>query len=285
MFYQINKKRGISSFKAIKEFAKENHIKKIGHAGTLDPLAQGLLIVATDQDTKMLSLIANDDKEYYVKAFLHRSSASYDEGEPITYLENKHITKEMLLKVLDELKNTTTQLPPAFSAKKVNGVRSYLLARDNKNVVLKPNAIKIHYIKLIDFNYEEQSFIFETKVSKGTYIRSMVHDIGLMLATDACTNILKRTKVGNISLDEKNNFSKINDIRKLFGVSLYTLTKNQIILLAKQQPLFIENLAMQNDQTIFTFLNEIIGYGTVEHGNIKFTKLFYPVLDKIIKGE
>lgn len=113
----------------------------------------------------------------------------------------------------------------------------------------------------------------------------MVHDIGLMLGTDACTNILKRTKVGNIVLDEKNNFLEINDISKLFGVSLYALTKNQIFTVAKQKPLLIQSLATQNDKKIFTFLNKIIGYGTVEYGNVKFTKIFYPVLDEIIKGE
>ncbi|WP_261368970.1 hypothetical protein [Mycoplasma struthionis] len=100
MFYSLNKPRGISSFKAIKDFAKENNIKKIGHAGTLDPLAEGLLIVATDDDTKLLDFILGQDKEYYVKATLHKSSASYDEGEEVKDLNYfKKITKSELKKV------------------------------------------------------------------------------------------------------------------------------------------------------------------------------------------
>ncbi|MCV3733850.1 tRNA pseudouridine(55) synthase [Mycoplasma enhydrae] len=273
MFYKINKPRGISSFLAIKKFAKENNIKKIGHSGTLDPLAEGLLIVASDDDTKVLSHLIADTKVYYVEASLHYISASYDEGQEVFYLDNKpKIKKQELLEVLNKIKNTKSQIPPAFSAKKINGKRSYELARENIFKELLPCQIEIYSLDLIGFDYENQKFIIETKVSKGTYIRSLVHDIGLVLNTDAIVNVLKRKAIGNIKLDFQNFYEPIANLEDLFSVKLYTLNKDEIEHIKNKQ-LFLNRLIDVNDWCMFTYNNEIIGWGKIKNGEIVFDKI------------
>ncbi|AZZ65551.1 tRNA pseudouridine(55) synthase TruB [Metamycoplasma phocicerebrale] len=286
MFYKINKPKGISSFFAIKKFAKENNIKKIGHAGTLDPLAEGLLIVATNDDTKTLSYLLNDTKEYYVEATLNWSSASFDEGEKVNILWNKpKINKEELLKVIKYIKNTKTQIPPVFSAKKINGRRSYELARDNKEVILKECNIKIYYIELIEFNYETQRFCFKTKVSKGTYIRSLVHDIGLYLNSDAVVNVLKRTSIGNIKLDFDGFYKKIVNLNELFNVQLYTLNSEDMKLI-QQKELYLDSFKNINNKGLFIYNEQIIGWGKINNGLITFKKILgNRVFCNLKKGE
>ncbi|MGX9339475.1 tRNA pseudouridine(55) synthase TruB [Mycoplasma sp. 1890] len=275
MFFKINKKRGESSFFAIKKFAKEHNIKKIGHSGTLDPLAQGLLIVASDDDTKVLPWLINDTKQYFVEASLHCSSKSYDEGEEVIFLKNKKmITKEQLENALKHFKNQTKQIPPVFSAKKINGQRSYDLARKNIDFSLAECNIKIHNLELIDFNYQKQSFIIRTKVSKGTYIRSLIHDIGTFLETDAVVNILKREKIGNIKLNESLDFEQINNINSLFRVKLYTLTHFEVKLI-KSKSVFFDRFKNFNGKGLFTFNNQIIGWGQINNGFITFDKVLF----------
>ncbi|AWX69739.1 tRNA pseudouridine synthase B [[Mycoplasma] anseris] len=284
MFYKINKKRGISSFQAIKLFAKKHQIQKIGHAGTLDPLAEGLLIVATDYDTKMLSFIANENKEYFVKATLHKYSASYDEGEEIFELDRPKITKEMLLSAINEIKLTTSQIPPVFSAKKINGIRSYKLARENKEISLKPIKIKINNLELVDFDYENQIFSIVANVSKGTYIRSLIHDIGVKLKTDALVNLLKRTKIGNIFLNQEFENEQITELSSLFNVKLFMLNNPQLLEVYKNRSLFINELSNYNGQIIFMFDNLIIGFGESKFGKIFFSKIFFlRIEDKLPK--
>ncbi|WP_369086098.1 tRNA pseudouridine(55) synthase TruB [Metamycoplasma spumans] len=286
MFYKINKPRGISSFKAIKKFAKENNIKKIGHGGTLDPLAEGLLIVATNHDTKALSYLLADTKSYYVEATLHQYSASYDEGEEVFNIENyEMIDEQTMLSALDYIKNQTEQIPPIFSAKKVDGVRSYLLARNNKEVELKPSKIEILDLELIDFDYEKQKFAIRCKVSKGTYIRSLIHDIGLHLKTDAVVNILRREKIGNIELNNNKEFEEINNLNKLFNVKLYVLSEGELKLLAKSKELYIKELQSFCGNLIFTYLNRIIAWGNITDGHVIMAKVFCARIEAILKGE
>ncbi|BAP39560.1 tRNA pseudouridine(55) synthase TruB [Metamycoplasma canadense] len=275
MFYAINKKRGESSFFAIKKFAKNNNIKKIGHSGTLDPLAEGLLIVATDEDTKTLSYLTNDTKEYFVKATLHCQSRSYDEGEEIKYLQNKNkITLEELKYALEKIKKQTKQTPPIFSAKKINGKRSYELARNNIEIELKQCDIKIYDLVLDSFDFEKQEFTLKTKVSKGTYIRSLIHDIGILLKTDAVVNILKRTAIGNIKLDNNYEYKQIVDIKTLFNVELYLLDDLEIKNI-KSKIVYLKRLKNINNNGLFIYNNQIIGWGKIKDGLITFEKVLF----------
>lgn len=201
MFKLIYKKINQSSFQAIKEFQKKNNIKKIGHTGTLDPLAQGLLLVATDDDTKLIPFIKNKDKEYLVKLKLGFISKTYDAEGPISFCSDYVPTLEEVKKCISLFIGDIKQTPPSFSAKKINGKKAYELARKNQEVILQEINITIHSINLIKYEYP---FIeFSANVSNGTYIRSLVNNIGQKLKTGAYMSFLERTKVNGFSINDQ----------------------------------------------------------------------------------
>lgn len=203
MFYLINKEKGISSFKTIKNFANLNNIKKIGHTGTLDPLAQGLLLIATDEDTAFIEYIDKKNKTYVVKMQLGFSSPTYDTEAEITNhgCDHNHTKEEIITTIENNFLGTFFQIPPVFSAKKVNGKRSYEIAKQNINFQLKPQKVSVDSYKFID--YDKNNIItLEFTVSRGTYIRSLVVDIAKVMNCHAVMTFLDRTKIGDLSSDK-----------------------------------------------------------------------------------
>lgn len=181
---------------------KEFNYKKIkvGHAGTLDPLATGLLIVCTGKQTKQIENYQAQEKEYITTIKLGATTPSYDlETKENQIFETKHITKELLENTLNKFIGEQAQVPPIFSAQKVNGKRAYKIARQGENVALKAKTINIYNIQLLDLNMP----FFEVKIkcSKGTYIRSIARDIGIFLDSGAYLNKLRRTKIGDFSVE------------------------------------------------------------------------------------
>ncbi|TRM91293.1 tRNA pseudouridine(55) synthase TruB, partial [Sulfolobus sp. A20-N-G8] len=178
MIKLLYKPTNITSFKFIKNYARENNITKIGHTGTLDPLASGLMLIATDEDTKFIPYIDTQDKEYIVKLKFGFISDTYDiEGEIEEFSQNK-VTLKQIEEQLKILVAKEEQLPPVFSAKKVNGQRSYDLARQNKFLDLKPIKIKVLEYNILNFDHSQQTLELQFRVSRGTYIRTLVHDLG-----------------------------------------------------------------------------------------------------------
>ncbi|MCU4117343.1 tRNA pseudouridine(55) synthase TruB [Mycoplasma zalophi] len=284
MFYALNKKKSISSFKMIREFQKTHNIKKIGHAGTLDPLAEGLLIVATENDTKLLDYLITQDKEYICTMQLWASSASYDSEEEITYLTKTLITYEELKQAFEKIKKQTKQIPPNFSAKKINGVRAYKLARNNEDFSLKTNDIKIYTLDLLEYNLQTGIIKFQTKVSKGTYIRSIVHDLGLELKTDAIMTELFRTKIGNIEITKNQDFYQIIDFYKLFGLFSYKINNTQLNILNKTQT--ISPNEKENGKRLITYNNKIVAVADFFDNKVNIIKIFWPqVLKEIEKRD
>jgi len=180
---------------------------KVGHAGTLDPLAEGLMIVCTGKATKEFNKFQLLNKEYIAKIELGKTTLSYDlETEVDKTYETKHINKELTENILKEYIGCHEQIPPSFSAKKLNGKRAYDMARKGKRVDLKPSKIEIKKIKLLDFQLPYiKIFVL---CSKGTYIRALARDIGLSLNSGAFLVELKRTAIGSFKLD---NAVDIND--------------------------------------------------------------------------
>ncbi len=174
---------------------------KVGHAGTLDPLATGLLILCTGKMTKSIESYQSQTKEYTGKIKLGATTPSYDlESEIDRTFETSHITKKMIEEVTQSFLGEQNQVPPIFSAKKVDGVRSYEKARKGDTVVLKPNKIAIHHLQLTPI--DEQTLEFVVSCSKGTYIRSLAHDIGQNLNSGGHLIELRRTKIGDFSVDQ-----------------------------------------------------------------------------------
>ncbi len=184
---------------------------KVGHTGTLDPFATGLLVLLIGKDyTRRAGELSKLDKTYETIAELGKVSTTGDtEGELTAYSDqivdpadpfNSAPTTPDIERVLQQFAGEIEQVPPAYSAIKVNGVRAYKLARDGKEVVIEPRKTTIHSIELINYVYPDVAFV--TSVSSGTYIRTLVEDIGQTLGTGAYTAELRRTSVGKYSIED-----------------------------------------------------------------------------------
>jgi tRNA pseudouridine55 synthase len=186
---------------------------KVGHAGTLDPLATGLLIICTGKKTKEIDKYQAADKVYEGIITLGGVRPSMDMETEITEtFDIAGITEDDILRVAKSFEGRQQQTPPAFSAVKVDGVRAYQLARDNKEVELKKRDITIHYFKVK--KTELPDIHFEVKCSKGTYIRSLARDFGERLNNGAYLKSLRRTAIGDFSVDDALTVAKIKEIIK-----------------------------------------------------------------------
>ena len=173
---------------------------KIGHAGTLDPRATGLLIVCTGKFTKKIQEIQDAPKEYLTEIKIGVQTESYDTEKPeILQQDYSHISEEFILETLQKFVGEIDQKPPVFSAIKIDGNRAYDLARKGQEVEMKSRKTTIHYLNNIEI---ELPFVrFTVGCSKGTYIRSLAHDIGKALGVGAYLTNLRRTKIGNYSVE------------------------------------------------------------------------------------
>ncbi len=199
----INKPFRLSSFGVISQLRRITGIKKIGHSGTLDPLATGLLIVAVGRPyTKQLQKKIKQDKVYEAILKLGYKTETLDAEGIEMFVSGKKPSLKTIKKVLVSFVGEIKQKPPFFSAVKVAGKRLYKLARQGKgkDVEIPDRIVKIHYIKVLDYNYPLLKI--EVKVSSGTYIRSLARDIGEKLETGAYLSGLKRLSIADVGLDQ-----------------------------------------------------------------------------------
>jgi tRNA pseudouridine55 synthase len=174
---------------------------KVGHAGTLDPKATGLLIVCTGKKTKEIEKFQAGDKEYVADIFLGATTPSFDRETNIDKeFPTDHITTDLINKVLKSFIGEQEQVPPAFSAKRVNGQRAYKKARKGINVEIKPSIVEIKEIELLKFKLPEIQIRVEC--GKGTYIRALARDIGQRLDSGGYLTGLRRTKIGQFHVKE-----------------------------------------------------------------------------------
>ena len=174
---------------------------KVGHAGTLDPLATGVMILCTGKKTKEIEKIQAETKEYIAQIELGATTPSFDLETAIdAEYPTAHITRELVEEVLQQFRGTIEQIPPLFSAVKVEGRRAYDFARKNEDVELKPKLLVIDHIELISYNLPCVSI--RVVCSKGTYIRALARDIGEALHSGAHLTGLTRTKVGEVTIDK-----------------------------------------------------------------------------------
>lgn len=187
---------------------------KVGHAGTLDPLATGVMIICTGKATKQIESFQYQTKEYIATLKLGETTPSFDlETEVERIFETGHITKSLIEETLKKFIGEIQQVPPAFSACKINGERAYELARKGKDVELKPKLLVIDDIELLDFNMPEIKI--RVVCSKGTYIRALARDIGTALDSGAHLTGLIRTRIGDITLDKCLKIEEIDETFKI----------------------------------------------------------------------
>jgi tRNA pseudouridine55 synthase len=179
----------------------ELHKVKVGHAGTLDPLATGLMILCTGKETRNIERYQSAPKEYQAKIRFGATTPSFDLETPIDHhYPFSHVTHQGIEKVLDDMKGRQLQIPPDYSAKSVNGVRAYSYARKGKSVALAPKEIEIFSIGILSVDMPDIEI--HITCSKGTYIRSIARDIGTKLGSGAHLTALMRTRIGEFELKD-----------------------------------------------------------------------------------
>ena len=195
----LNKPKGITSHQAVETVRRRSGIRKAGHAGTLDPLATGVLLVCTGEATKITRFLSDLDKEYVVVVKLGEKTDTYDaEGTVIQRTESFSLGKEDIEKILPGFTGTIEQLPPMYSAVKMGGKPLYKLARKGVTVEREKRVVTVHEIRITRFSLP----LLEMRVScsKGTYIRSLCHDMGEVLGVGAHVTELERTRIGGFSV-------------------------------------------------------------------------------------
>lgn len=208
-FVNINKPAGITSRKVVDRVARLVAPAKAGHAGTLDPMATGVLLVAVGPATRLIPEVHRHPKGYRARFLLgHRSETDDITGEELEELPHQPVTREDLESILPEFVGRIDQTPPQFSAIKVKGRRAYDLARKGRDVQLKPRPVEIHSLELLDFDGRE--FELDIECGSGTYVRSLGRDIGERLGSGAVMSQLVRTFVGPFPLAEAISVNGLN---------------------------------------------------------------------------
>ena len=208
-YIYINKPYRMSSFGALAHIrylvSKRLHVKrvKMGHAGTLDPLATGVLILCTGKATKQIEQLQLHTKEYTATLQLGATTASFDKEHTVDYTyPTKHITRELIEQTLPQFVGDIQQVPPVYSACMVDGHRAYKMARKGEEVELAAKPIHIDEIELTDFDPVTMQMSIRVVCGKGTYIRSLARDIGVALGSGAFLTALCRTRVGDIRIED-----------------------------------------------------------------------------------
>lgn len=176
---------------------------KVGHSGTLDPLATGVVVVCTGKKTKLIEQLQQHTKEYVATLQLGATTPSFDLEKPIdkTY-PTEHIDRKLIDEVLPRFRGEIWQIPPTFSAVKIDGKRAYEYARKGEEVEIKPKLLVIDELEVLDYNHDEQTLTIRVVCSKGTYIRALARDIGEALGSGAHLTALCRTRVGDVRLED-----------------------------------------------------------------------------------
>lgn len=208
----INKPKGWSSFEVVKHLRKCLDLRKVGHAGTLDPMATGLLVVCCGRGTKSISQIQKLPKKYVGEVAFGASTPSHDaETEIEETAKTGHITRQIIQRVLDErFSGQITQVPPMFSALKHEGTPLYKLARKGKEVKRNPRQIIIYDTEIL--NFENAILQLYVECSKGTYIRTIAYDLGKAVDSLAYLTALKRTGIGDFKSDDALSIDQLNTI-------------------------------------------------------------------------
>ena len=237
----INKPKDLTSRDVVNIISKNLNIKKVGHNGTLDPLATGVLVICFGKYTKLNDLLTSHEKEYIAEVTLGLETDTLDITGKILNKNTPHITKEELIKALKNFEKTYNQEVPKYSAVKVSGKKLYEYAREGKEVILPKKEVTIYQNELLSFT--ENKFTFKTKVSKGTYIRSLIRDILSSLNETGTMSNLTRTKQGIFKLDgsytlediKQGNFKvlKVKDVLNIPKIIAEGNLKKQIINGAK----------------------------------------------------
>ena len=216
----VNKEKDYTSRDVVNIVGKHLKTKKIGHTGTLDPMAEGVLVIVVGKCTKLTDYLTSEYKEYIAEFKLGNETDTLDSTGKIIKVSKKEVSNEEIIKVIDSFKGEYEQEVPMYSSVKINGKKLYEYARNNEDIKLPTRKVSIKEIELLNIGHVIK---IRCLVSKGTYIRSLIRDIGEKLGTYATMTSLVRTKSGNFNIEDsfkiediKNNIYKIISIEEVF---------------------------------------------------------------------
>ncbi len=206
----VNKPDGLTSHDVVDRVRRRFSMRRVGHAGTLDPLATGVLVILLGKSTKLFDKFVGFDKTYRATLILGTTTHSADtQGRILKQLPYDHVTQKQVEDIFDKFKGESFQVPPMVSAVKKNGKKLYQLARKGLVVEREPRAIRIDRLLLEEFNPPDVKFYLEC--SKGTYVRQLADDVGKALGCGACISQIERLKVGSFSIEDAVNIEEINE--------------------------------------------------------------------------
>lgn len=263
----IDKEKGITSRDIVNIVSKKLNTTKVGHTGTLDPIAEGLMVLCVGEGLKLVELLTNHDKDYIAKVRLGITTDTYDITGKILEEKDYKLDKSKLIETLESFNKEYLQTVPIYSSIKVNGKKLYEYARDNEKVILPKRLVKVSNIELLDFS--DSSFTFKVTVSSGTYIRSLINDIGKQLGIPMTMEELIRTRVGKFKLEDVNDkiipIIDILDIKKIaVDDNLYKKVSNGVRL---------DNI-YHEDMVMFVKDNQVVAIYQNDHGILKSYRVF-----------
>ncbi len=267
----INKEKGITSSDVVVKLKHILNTKKVGHTGTLDPLAQGLMLVTVGKATKISNLLVEKYKEYIATFELGYQTDTYDTEGKVINKSDKVVEKDEIIKVINSYKKTYLQEVPIYSSVKVNGKKLYEYARNNIEVELPKREVEIKDIEILSI--EENKVVIKTFVSKGTYIRSLINDIGLSLETYATMTDLIRTKVDKYNLEDaytlndvENNNYKLLSIEEVLDYPIVELDDE--LYKKVSNGVKISNNYKINDKVILKYNDHLVAIYEEKDGNL-----------------
>ena len=280
----INKEKGCTSHDIVYK-VKKIFNEKVGHTGTLDPLAEGVLPILIGKGTLCSKYLINHDKKYIVNLALGQKTETADlEGKIIEEknIPDKSLTQSKIEKVLKSFIGKQQQMPPIYSAIKVNGKKLYEYARKGQNVEIKPREIEIYDIKLMNIDAQKKQIQFEVFCGKGTYIRSLCEDIAEKLETVGYMENLKRIQVGDFKIEESSKIQELEENKedtkylesKIISVEEIFKNKEKIKLDDKKMQLFLNGVKITQNQEndiyrIYDKNEKFIGIGIVQDKLLK----------------
>lgn len=266
----VNKPSGYTSRDVVNIISRFLNTRKVGHAGTLDPIATGVLVIAVNDGLKLLEYLQEETKEYIATVKLGISTDTLDiSGNIVEKNDNYFVDQSKLKSVVESFKGKYLQEVPLYSSVRVNGKRLYKYAREKEEVILPKREVEIFDIELLAANHDE--FSFRAIVSKGTYIRSLIRDIGEKINLCCTMKSLKRTKQGTFSLDNSISIQDIENNRFKFISSKALLNNYNKVLVDEDLERKILNGAI---------LDNIYGYETLVFENEKELLAIYGIYQK-----
>ena len=281
-FLNIYKHKGLTSHDVVARLRKITKVRQIGHTGTLDPFATGVLPICIGKATRLIEYL-DDDKEYLATVQFGKNTATYDlEGE-ITATFDKKVTEEDVKNALKDFEGEISQIPPIYSAIKVNGKKLYDYARQGQDIEIKPRKVTISKIELKKFDKTSQSAKITVACSKGTYIRSIAYDLGAKLGCGGYLTALERTQAGKfqvntaIKLEDLTEVSQIveNLINPLdmLNIPIHNLSENERERVSHGMSICNSDFP-DSDIVILSYGGRIYAIGKVEQNKILVKKVF-----------